>query len=103
MTFKSGVEKISFAVLEKFKDVNLADIKELAHLKQYMDFIATKAEHPELNKQELCDLLRIPYATIGRIEDEFNLESSYVYEGGAKSKPSINLKTQRILKKQLIQ
>ena len=57
-----------------------------------MDFEQAKAEHPELTKQELCELLKIPYASIGRIEDEFNLESSYVYEGGAKSKPSIKSK-----------
>ena len=25
---------------------------------------------------------------IGRIEDEFNIESAYIYEGGTKSKPS---------------
>ena len=36
--------------------------------------------------------LKIPFATISRIEDEFNLASAYVYEGGAKSKQSIKSK-----------
>ena len=88
MTFKSGVEKVSLAALEKFKDINFADAKRLAHFKHYMDFEQVKAEHPELKKQDLCDILHIKYATIGRVEDEFDLESSYVYEGGTKSKPS---------------
>ena len=102
MTFKSGVEKISFAILEKMNNVNPADIKRAGHMKIYMDFMEAKDEHPELSKQELCELLKIPYARISRIEDELNLESAYVYEGGAKSKPSNKSKNKKILKKQLI-
>ena len=96
MTFKTGTEKISFTVLEKINNINPADIKRMAHMKIYMDFEQAKVEHPELTKQGLCDLLRIPYATISRIEDEFNLASSYVYEGGAKSKPSNKPKFKKI-------
>ena len=96
MTFKSGVEKISFAVLENFKNFDAADIKKAGHMKQYMDFIEAKVEHPELTKQELCELLRIPYASIGRLEDEFNIGSAYMYEGGTKSKPSNKSKNTKI-------
>ena len=38
MTFKSGAEKINFAVLEKIKDVNPADIKRAGHLKNIYGF-----------------------------------------------------------------
>lgn len=55
-------------------------------MKIYINFTEAKIIHLKLNKQQICNLLNIPYAFIRRIEHELSLPSAYVYDNGAISK-----------------